>query len=472
MKTTINAVWLVGCRVTADFLSFLLFIAVSRHFGPEGIGTYSYGFAVATIGFVIGGLGIEGYGVREYTRLEPRHGSALVADLLGGQLLAVALTVLALAFYLWITEGSRTIVSIVVLLGVYQFASAISRTLFIPANAQQAMIGPAVTELCCRGGAIVVAVVSITFLHSSLLVALVGYPAFGVILVVAAAFSARRFSGSFAVSAKPKAIRTRLGVLWSFAVAEVLVQVFIRVGLVVLTLSAGAEVSGLYATGLKFMELALMPIVFMGLAVYPRLSRLSGSNNADLLHASSQFLVAVMLMTGVVIWGLYFVVPLVLVPLLGPSFASTVPVLHMMTGLALVQAGEIVLVRLLLAIDLQISRLKIIGVGTLLNIVLTVVLVPHWHIAGAVAAGIIALAVVDLGYVLVLRRSLRTIIVRCGASLMAGLTVAAGITGFMLHYGSAYWITAIAFIVFFLSVAVVFYWRIQCSRPEAMTASL
>lgn len=472
MKTTVNAVWLVGCRVAADFLSFLLFIAVSRHFGPEGIGTYSYGFAVATIGFVIGGLGIEGYGVREYTRLEPRHGSALVADLLGAQILVVTLTVLALAFYLWITGGSRTIVGIVVLLGVYQFASAISRTLFIPANAQQAMIGPAVTELCCRGGAIVVAVVSITFLQSSLLVALVGYPAFGVILVVAAALSARRFSGSLAVSAKRKAIRAQLGVLWSFSVAEALVQVFIRVGLVVLTLSAGAEVTGLYATGLKFMELALMPLVFMGLAVYPRLSRLSGSNDAGLLHASSQFLVVVMLMTGVVIWGLYFVVPIVLVPLLGPRFASTVPVLHMMTGLALVQAGEIVLVRLLLATDMQISRLKIIAVGTVLNIALTVVLVPYWRIAGAVAAGIVALAVVDIGYAFALRRSLRTIVVRCAGSLMAGLTVAAGITWLMLHYGAEYWLTAAAFIVFFLSVAAISHWSVQRSRPEAMTASL
>lgn len=472
MKTTVNAFWLVGCRVAADFLSFLLFIAVSRQFGPEGIGTYSYGFAVATIGFVIGGLGIEGYGVREYTRLEPRRGSALVADLLGAQILVVTLTVLALAFYLWITGGSRTIVGIVVLLGVYQFASAISRTLFIPANAQQAMIGPAVTELCCRGGAIVVAVISITLLHSSLLFALVGYPAFGVILVVAAALSARRFSGSLAVSAKRKAIRAQLGVLWSFSVAEAIVQVFIRVGLVVLTLSAGAEVSGLYATGLKFMELALMPLVFMGLAVYPRLSLLSGSNDAGLLHASSQFLAVVMLMTGVVIWGLYFVVPIVLVPLLGPRFASTVPVLHMMTGLALVQAGEIVLVRLLLATDLQISRLRIIAVGTLLNIALTVALVPYWRITGAVAAGIVALAAVDVGYALALRRSLRTIVVRCAGSLMAGLAVAAGITWLMLHYGGTYWITAAAFIVFFLSVTAIFHWSVQRNRPEAMTASL
>ena len=471
MKTTINAVWLVGCRVAADFLSFLLFIAVSRHFGPAGIGTYSYGFAIATIGFVIGGLGIEGYGVREYTRLEPRHGSALVADLLGGQILVVILTVLALAFYLWITGGSRTIVGIVVLLGVYQFASAISRTLFIPANAQQSMIGPAITELCCRGGAIVVAVISITLMHSSLLFALIGFPAFGLILVVAAALSARRFSGSLAVSAEPNAIRSRLSVLWSFTVAEALVQVFIRVGLVVLTLSAGEEVSGLYATGLKFMELALMPLVFIGLAVYPRLSLLSGADDAGLLHLSSQFLVVGMLVTGVVIWGLYFVVPLVLVPLLGPRFESTVPVLHMMTGLALVQAGEIVLVRLLLATDLQISRLRIISAGTLLNIALTAVLARYWNIAGAVAAGIVALAAVDVGYAMALSRSLRTIVVRCAGSLMAGLTVAAGITWLMLHYGATYWVTATAFIVFFLSVAAIILWSIQRSRPEAMTAS-
>jgi len=471
MKTTVNAAWLIGCRVAADFLSFLLFIAISRQFGPEGIGTYSYAFAVSTIGFVISGLGIEGYGVREYTRLEPRHGSALVADLLGAQILVVILTVLALAFYLRITGGSLTIIGIVMSLAAYQIASAFSRTLFIPANAGQAMIGPAVTELCCRGGAIVVAMVSIAFLNSSLLVALIGYPVFGVTLVVAAAFSARRFSGSVSVNREPKAIRERIGVLWSFAVAEALVQVFIRIGLVVLTLSAGAEVAGLYATGLKFMELALMPLVFMGLAIYPRLSQLSGSNDDALLHASSQFLAVASMMTGVVIWGLYFVVPLVLVPLLGPRFKSTVPVLHMMTGLALVQAGEVVLVRLLLATDLQISRLRIIAIGTLLNIALMVVMVPYWHITGAVAAGIVALAAVDVGYALALSRSLRSVFVRCACSLMAGLTVAAGITWLMFHYGATYWITAAAFIVFFLSVAAISLWSVQRSRPEAMTAS-
>ena len=334
------------------------------------------------------------------------------------------------------------------------------------------MIGPAVTELCCRGGAIVVAVVSIAFLNSSLLGALIGYPVFGVTLVVAAAFSARRFSGSVSVNREPKAIRERIGVLWSFAVAEALVQVFIRIGLVVLTLSAGAEVAGLYATGLKFMELALIPLVFMGLAIYPRLSQMSGSNDDALLHASSQFLAVASMMTGVVIWGLYFVVPLVLVPLLGPRFASTVPVLHMMTGLALVQAGEVVLVRLLLATDLQISRLRIIAIGTLLNIALMVVMVPYWHIAGAVAAGIVALAAVDVGYALALSRSLRSIFVRCACSLMAGLTVAAGITWLMFHYGATYWLTAAAFIVFFLSVAAISLWSVQRSRPEAMTVSL
>jgi hypothetical protein len=73
---------------------------------------------------------------------------------------------------------------------------------------------------------------------------------------------------------------------------------------------------------------------------------------------------------------------------------------------------------------------------------------------------------------LALRRSLQTIVVRCAGSLMAGLTVAAGITWLMFHFGAAYWLTTAAFIVFFLSVAAISLWAAQRSRPEAITASL
>ena len=173
--------------------------------------------------------------------------------------------------------------------------------------------------------------------------------------------------------------------------------------------------AGLYATGLKFMELALMPLVFMGLAIYPRLSRLSGSNDDALLHASSQFPRGCEHDHRCSDLGSL---------LRGPARPRAIAGTALCIDGARVahahrtcdRSGRGDRARAPAARDgscrYPVSR--IIAVGTLLNIALMVVMVTDWHITGAVAAGIVALAAVDVGYALPL--AARCDRSSCGAS--------------------------------------------------------
>jgi O-antigen/teichoic acid export membrane protein len=256
LKITANAVWLVGCRVSADVLSLVLFITISRYFGPSGVGAYSYGFAIATFVYVIGSLGLDEYGVREYARLPADRRPALIADLLGTQAVMLTGAVVGLITYLFVTDASRVTMGIVGSLAAYQLASALTRTLFVPAIANQAMVGPAMAELGCRGGAIAVAVLALVVADSSLLVALSGFSVFALLLIIVGVGSAYRHGGTLAWSTSRRAVAGTVKVLWSFAAAEVMVQVFTRIGLVTLSLSFGEEAAGVYATGLKFVEIA------------------------------------------------------------------------------------------------------------------------------------------------------------------------------------------------------------------------
>ncbi|MET0660883.1 MAG: oligosaccharide flippase family protein [Steroidobacteraceae bacterium] len=453
MKTSLNAAWMVGARVTADIASFLLFVAISRSFGPEGIGTYSYGFAIATLVFVVGALGIDAYGIREYVRAPTPQRSDLLAELLGAQIGILGPIIVVLCGYVWLTAEARGTVAVIAVLSVYQYAVALTRTLFIPANAQLEMSGPAMIELGSRLLAIGFAIIAITLAHASLLLALCGFPLAGVVLVIAAVWSARRFGGDLRITARWSAIRARLQRLWSFAAAEALVQVFVRIGLVTLTLVVGAAAAGLYATGLKFVEIALMPLIFAGLAVYPKLSSLATSNRIEFQQLSAQFLLAAVALTGLVIWGLYFIVPLILVPLLGVRFEPTIPVLQQMTTLALVQAGEVVLVRLLLASDLQISRLRILAGCTALNVVITVALVPRWHISGAIAASVAALLVLDLFYTRALPTAVKAIAGRTAFTLLSALLAAGALTWLAYRWAWPYWLSAAAALLVFAVVA-------------------
>ena len=470
MKTSINAVWMVGARVTADIASFLLFVAISRSFGPEGIGTYSYGFAIATLVFVVGALGIDAYGIREYVRSPVPQRPDLLAELLGAQIGILGPIIVVLCVYVWLTAESRMTVGVIAVLSVYQYAVALTRTLFIPANAHLEMRGPAIIELSSRLLAIGCAIVSITLAHAPLLLALCGFPLAGAVLVMAAISSARRFGGELRIAARWPAIRARLQRLWSFAAAEALVQVFVRIGLVTLTLVVGTAAAGLYATGLKFVEIALMPLIFAGLAVYPKLSSLATSNRIDFQQLSGQFLLAAVALTGLVMWGLYFIVPLILVPLLGARFEPTIPVLQQMTPLALVQAGEVVLVRLLLASDLQISRLRILAGCTVLNIAATIALAPHWHISGAIAANVAALFVLDLFYTRALPAAVKGTVKRNAFALLTALLAASALTWLAHRWAWPYWLSAAAALSAFAVVAGVCHFALRNATGDARVA--
>jgi O-antigen/teichoic acid export membrane protein len=83
----------LGCRVIGDFLNLLLFDLISRQFGPGGVGAYSYGFTVTRFVFIINCLGIEESGLREYAHMEPTRQTPFVSELLGAQLLMIAIAV-------------------------------------------------------------------------------------------------------------------------------------------------------------------------------------------------------------------------------------------------------------------------------------------------------------------------------------------------------------------------------------------
>jgi O-antigen/teichoic acid export membrane protein len=466
-KTTANAAWLVGCRVTGDVVAFALFVAISRHFGPAGIGAYSYGFAVATLGYYVSALGIDDYGVREYVRLPRSEGVRLIAELLGAQWVVIAATVAAFALYLWATGELRgEVATIVALLSSYQFAFALTRTLFIPAMGQQEMIAPAVIELACRAFAVVLAFVLIMLLRATLAESLVGYAIGAVILIAASAWSARRHVGSVRVGSSWRGTLERIRLLWSFATAAALVQVFARVGLIVLTLAAGAAVAGIYATGLKFVEVALVPLFFSGFALYPALSRLSVSDPRGFLHASMRFLFAWELMSGLTAWALYFAIPPLLEPLLGDRFVATAPVLRLMIPLAMMQAAEQALMRLLLVSDLQLPRLRLVALATLLNLLLAVALVPRWGITGAVVAGTLACAALVGGYVLVLPAAVRKLVMRSTLVLAVSLALAAGAAWYARYAGLTYWLTAIAAGCCFLASLAVLHGISQPALPQ------
>lgn len=454
MNITGNAIWLLGCRVAGDLLNLLLFVVISRQFGPAGAGAYSYGFAIAGFVFTLGCLGIEEYGLREYARMDAAHRPAFLAELLGTQAVMLTAAVLGVAIYLALTTPTAATVTIVAALGFYQMSAAIAATLFIPAMGHQRMMGPAVFDLLTRVVAFGITGISIYFGHASIATALLGFAVAGVVLLTLSSGSARRYNGPLSITISHHVLFKLSGVLWSFASIELFAQLFTRVGVIALTLKLSESAAGLYATGLRLTEVGLLPLSFMGVAAYPRLSQLSRGDPRAFRRVGRDLLWLTAGIGGFLAWGLYYVAPMLLVPVLGPKYAGTEPVIRIIAALALIQACEVVMGRLMLAADLQVARAVVFAVGAVTALILNIVLIPHFGISGTIYAGIVSYGVIVALYSVTLRRrlglaNLARVFLSFSASVIAAVVGAWAATS----AGWPYWLCALSAIALFVAIA-------------------
>src|SRR5512140_1337416 len=146
-----NTVWLSVCRIAADLSGLVLFTVISRRYGPMGTGEYSYAFALGAFIAILATSGIEQYGVRQYACLRSdAERTDCWQSLLVTQSMQLMIGLMVLVGVLIVVGTHRANPLVILELSVFLVGWGLSRTLFIPASAAQAMVGPAFTELACR----------------------------------------------------------------------------------------------------------------------------------------------------------------------------------------------------------------------------------------------------------------------------------------------------------------------------------
>lgn len=396
MKVITNAFWLSFGRIAADLLSFVLFAAISRTFGPAGTGEYSYAFAIATLISLTSTAGFEDYGIRQYARAAPQERPQLWQDILSTQCVQLLIGIMALAiFLLW--SGLRGGALIVTLeLTVYVVGWTISYTFFIPALASQAMMRPAITDLTCRATAIVCALALISTAHPSLPWLLAGFPLAGVVLAALALRSAVQHGAVLRLARHWRGVLATWRGTSAFAGSEVLNQFYARADILLIAYFLGNASVGLYATDVKFVEVGILPLVLLGTAAYPLLSTLAARDQTAFGHSARDFTRIVFFFSGWLAVGIYCLIPVLMVPLFGEKFAPAATLLPWFALFAVMKAWEVAFYRLLYAVRRQLFYCGSLVVGTVLIVLLNFRLIPRYGILGAVGAAIASILVVDL----------------------------------------------------------------------------
>jgi O-antigen/teichoic acid export membrane protein len=457
MRVLINAFWLSFCRIAADLLSFVLFAVIARTFGPTGTGQYSYGFAVGTLVALIATSGFEDYGVRQYARTPVAERGQLWEDLLATQCLQLALGALAfLVFALIGVIDSRNVI-VVLELTIYVVGWWLSRTFFIPAMAAQSMIGPALADLGCRLAAVIGALLLGVVVHAPLPVMLSVFPVAGVTLLLLALSSAARRGARLRVGRSRRRLLSVVRGTLPFAGSDVLNQFYARADVLLIAYFLGDASVGLYATSIKFVEVGLLPLILLGMAAYPLLSKYAAEDQVSFADAARDFTRLLLLLSGWLAVGIGYFVPLLIVPLFGASFAPAVPLLPWVAVFALTKGFEAAFYRLLYSAHRQTLYCMSLLLGILLVVGLNVALIPALGLKGAIYAAIIGTIAIDSLAVTGLLRYLgRRFLVLSLARLAAALALTAALVATLNKFDGNPWSAALAACAVFPLLAAAF----------------
>jgi O-antigen/teichoic acid export membrane protein len=180
-----------------------------------------------------------------------------------------------------------------------------------------------------------------------------------------------------------------------FAGSDILNQFYARADVLLIAYFLGDASVGLYATDIKFVEVGLLPLILLGIAAYPLLSEYAARDQLAFAHAARDFTRLLLLLSGWLAIGIGLLVPLLVVPLFGASFAPAIPLLPWIAVFALTKGLEATCYRLLYSAHRQTLYCLSLLVGTLLIIGLNVALIPGLGLKGAICAAILATSVID-----------------------------------------------------------------------------
>jgi O-antigen/teichoic acid export membrane protein len=426
MKVLSNAFWLSFSRIGADVLSFVLFAAISRTFGPGGTGEYSYAFAVATLVALTATAGFEDYGIRQYSHAASLERPQLWQDILTTQVIQLLIAAAGLAVFASFSALRLSEIVVVLELAVYVVGWTMSYTFFIPAYASQFMMVPALTDLTCRMTAIVTALVLTLLFHRPLPWVLAGFPLAGLALAALSLRSALAHGASLKLARSWRGVVSTWKKTSAFVGSEILNQFYARADILLIAYFLGDASVGLYATDIKFVEVGILPLVLLGTAAYPLLSRHAALDPPAFKLSARDFSRIVFFASGWLAIGLYWLLPLLIVPLFGAKFAPSVALLPLFALFVLMKAWEVAFYRVLYSVKRQLFYCYSLIVGTVVIVALNLWLIPAYGLTGAIAAAIASILVVDAICAGGLRRELGGAFM---AALLVRLAIALGLAG-------------------------------------------
>ena len=328
-----NFSYLTIGRILGDVFTFSLFVVLTRTYGQEGIGQYS--FAMALTGFFssLTDFGLYHLSIKDISRRRNDF-SDYLGTLIFSRILLTLFASIALLLMVYLVNFSDELEKIILIIGTYQIIYSLGSGLLAIFIANEKMHITAIFEFILKTTIAVVGI-SLALLGYELNLTVLIFPIATLVYVIICMITIIKFyqKPKFTKSAHQSYLLIKEAVPYAFMLF--LHQISTRIDVVFLGFMLGVAAAGIYNTAYRIIFMFLIITSFASMALLPAMSKLYVESKNDLIKLYNQSLNTVVLVGVPAAFGLWLIAPHLIVLLYGNEFEESILILKLLSLLIL-----------------------------------------------------------------------------------------------------------------------------------------
>jgi O-antigen/teichoic acid export membrane protein len=375
-------------KISGDFFTFILFVVLSRKFGQEGVGQYSFGVGLGGFFSVCADFGLYSYTIKEISR-DKNSFSSYFQKIFSLRIIlsiaAISLLIMIVPFLSFSLETKAIIIIITIYQIIYSSIDGIS-AVFIAHEYMHISAGIETSLKIITS----LAAISVALLGGSIVITLLTLPVLAFIQLFAVNLFLRKRIGKSRISFSSNALKETFRHAVPYGTSEFFYMLNARVDIVLIGLLLGESFAGLYNVGYRIVFFFLFIPKFASITLFPIVSTLYCESKLEFKKMYNKSL-NMMIIIGLPLSAvLYLIAPGFIELIFGSKFYESSVVLRILSGLFLLTCISYTMEVFLMASDNQKARARGQSIATFASVALTFVLILTLQIEGAAVAVMIS----------------------------------------------------------------------------------
>ncbi|MCP4422876.1 MAG: flippase [Chloroflexi bacterium] len=439
-------------KITGDAFLFLYFLVLSRLFGTEGVGHYSFAMALTGFFAIIADFGFYSFSIKElsqrYDSLEEYSNIIVSLRLFLSALVFVIL--LAVAPFLPLSYEARIILVLIgsaqlIIRGVIGFAA------FFIARGEMHLAGILEGSVWAVSAIVGIAV---ALSGATLATTIAVLPLSALFHLLVAYSLVTKKHGRIKLVLSPASLMKVWREATPYGISLLLFQLNSRTDVVLLGFFLGASAAGLYNVAYRIVFLLVYIPHFVGIALFPLISKMYLRSKEDTEALYHRVLNTAILVCVPAVFGLWLTAPDVIL-LFGDDFAESATILRILAGMLFFTSLNRLIAIFLMSCGKQVARTRSQWIAVLINVSGNILLIPMMGVKGAAVAAMVSEGLLCFLYAMKLSETLGwpRVGLRLGISSLAAISF---FTPLVFFPSRSIYITIPFAIMVYLTVLVLF----------------